>query len=94
MISLLASGDPNLNKQSSNLQSIPFNEMNSSLAEIIENTKLGRDYALLGNYESSLVYYQGVLQQINRLILSITDQARSKQWQEVCSIFEFSPILR
>lgn len=61
--------------------------MNIGLSDIIENTKLGREYALLGNYESSLVYYQGVLQQINRLILSINDQARGQQWQEVCESY-------
>lgn len=57
--------------------------MNVSLSEIVENTKLGREYALLGNYESSLVYYQGVLQQINRMISSITDHNRIQQWQEI-----------
>lgn len=58
--------------------------MNVSLAEIIENTRLGRENALLGNYESSLVYYQGALQQTNRLIMSLTDHLRLHQWQEVC----------
>lgn len=60
--------------------------MNVSLSEIVENTKLGREYALLGNYESSSVYYQGVIQQINRLLQSIGDSPRLQQWQEV-SIF-------
>lgn len=59
--------------------------MNISLTEIIDNTKIAREYALLGNYESSLVYYQSVLQQINRLILTLTDYNRSQQWQEVCT---------
>lgn len=58
--------------------------MNVSLSDIIENTKLGREFALLGNYESSLVYYQSVLQQISRLISSISDPIRDQQWQEVC----------
>lgn len=57
--------------------------MSTSLTDIIENTKLGREFALLGNYESSLVYYQGVLQQINRLLVSLTDDARIHLWQEV-----------
>lgn len=59
--------------------------MNVSLTEIIDNTKIAREYALLGNYESSLVYYQSVIQQTNRLILTITDYNRSQQWQEVCT---------
>lgn len=57
--------------------------MNVSLSEIIENTRLGREYALLGNYESSLVYYQGVLQHVSRMIASITDHNRGQLWQEV-----------
>lgn len=59
--------------------------MNIGLIEIIDNTKIARESALLGNYESSLVYYQGVIQQISRLILTITDYNRSQQWQEVCT---------
>lgn len=54
-----------------------------TLSEIIENTKLGREYALLGDYESSLVYYQGVLQQINRLIVACHDESRGLLWQDV-----------
>lgn len=57
--------------------------MNASLSDIIENTKLGREYALLGNYESSLVHYQGVLQQIHKLIATINDPIRGQQWQEI-----------
>lgn len=57
--------------------------MSAALPDIIENTKLGREYALLGNYESSLVYYQGVLQQINRLLSSINDDSRSRLWREI-----------
>lgn len=62
---------------------ISWLKMSTSLTDIIENTKLGREFALLGNYESSLVYYQGVLQQINRLLVSLTDDARIHLWQEV-----------
>lgn len=59
--------------------------MSTNLSDIIENTKIGREYALLGNYESSLVYYQGVLQQINRLLVSLSDGTRIHLWQEVCN---------
>ncbi|XP_077976952.1 katanin p60 ATPase-containing subunit A1-like isoform X1 [Glandiceps talaboti] len=55
--------------------------MNSALSEISENTKMGREYALLGNYETSQVYYQGVLQQIQKQIVSIKDPARKQKWQ-------------
>lgn len=57
--------------------------MSVALTDIVENTRLGREYALLGNYESSLVYYQGVLQQINRLILSINDEPRNQLWHDI-----------
>lgn len=60
--------------------------MSATLSEIVENIKLGREFALVGNYESSTVYYQGVLQQINRLVGSISDHARIHQWQEVSTI--------
>ena len=48
--------------------------------EIVENTKLAREYALLGNYETSLVYYQGVLQQVAKLLSSIREPGRKAQW--------------
>ena len=40
----------------------------SSVDEICENVKMGREYALLGNYDTAMVYYQGVLQQIQKHI--------------------------
>ena len=48
--------------------------------EIVENTKLAREYALLGNYETSLVYYQGVLQQVAKLLSTVRDPSRKAQW--------------
>ncbi|XP_006816083.1 katanin p60 ATPase-containing subunit A1-like, partial [Saccoglossus kowalevskii] len=52
------------------------------LSEISENTKMGREYALLGNYETSQVYYQGVLQQIQKLLMSLrSDAAKKQKWQ-------------
>ena len=48
--------------------------------EIVENTKLAREYALLGNYETSLVYYQGVLQQVAKLLSTIREPGRKAQW--------------
>ncbi|XP_038617531.1 katanin p60 ATPase-containing subunit A-like 1 isoform X2 [Tachyglossus aculeatus] len=54
-----------------------------NLAEICDNAKKGREYALLGNYDSSMVYYQGVIQQIHRHCLSIRDPAVKGKWQQV-----------
>lgn len=44
---------------------------------------MGREFALLGNYETSLVYYQGSVQQIHKLLGTINDPARKEQWQEI-----------
>lgn len=63
--------------------------MNIGLSGIIEDTRLGREYALLGNYESSLVYYQGVLQQINRLLGSIADENRVKLWRDIQKLLAY-----
>ncbi|XP_013383504.1 katanin p60 ATPase-containing subunit A1-like isoform X2 [Lingula anatina] len=57
--------------------------MSANVAEICENTKMGREYALLGNYDTSQVYYQGVIQQIQKLLTSIKDPTRKQKWQQV-----------
>ncbi|ODM91534.1 Katanin p60 ATPase-containing subunit A-like 1, partial [Orchesella cincta] len=51
--------------------------------EIYENAKLAREQALMGNYEMSSVYYQGVVQQIHRLLPQIGDPMRKTSWQQV-----------
>lgn len=61
--------------------------MSISITDICENTKMGREFALLGNYETALVYYQGVVQQIHRLLQSINDPIRKERWQEVSEIY-------
>ena len=66
-----------------------------SLAEICENAKMAREYALLGNYDTSLVYYQGVVQQIQKHIQQIKDDAVMKQeWHQVCNDHGRSAYLR
>lgn len=39
--------------------------------------------ALMGNYDTSGVYYQGVIQQIHRLLTTIGDATRKGKWQVV-----------
>ncbi len=57
-----------------------------NLTEICDNAKKGREYALLGNYDSSMVYYQGVIQQIHKHCQSLRDPALKVKWQQVrCS---------
>jgi katanin p60 ATPase-containing subunit A1 len=57
-----------------------------SINEICENTKLAREMALMGNYEAAGVYYQGVVQQIHKLLLSIADPTRKGKWQIVSNV--------
>ncbi|XP_053733825.1 katanin p60 ATPase-containing subunit A-like 1 [Synchiropus splendidus] len=54
-----------------------------NLATICDNAKKGREYALLGNYDSSVVYYQGVIHQIQKHCQTIRDPALKVKWQQV-----------
>ncbi|XP_023683475.2 katanin p60 ATPase-containing subunit A-like 1 [Paramormyrops kingsleyae] len=54
-----------------------------NLTEICDNAKKGREYALLGNYDSSMVYYQGVMQQIYKHCHTLRDPALKMKWQQV-----------
>ncbi|TNN41885.1 Katanin p60 ATPase-containing subunit A-like 1 [Liparis tanakae] len=54
-----------------------------NLAEICDNAKKGREYALLGNYDSSMVYYQGVIQQIHKHCQSLRDPALKAKWHQI-----------
>lgn len=58
-----------------------------SISEICENSKLAREMALMGNYDSAVVYYQGVVQEIQKLLHSIDDPSRKEKWQSVYRIF-------
>ncbi|KAL1417151.1 hypothetical protein MTO96_000634 [Rhipicephalus appendiculatus] len=64
--------------------------MNVSIADICQNTRMGRECALLGNYESAIVYYQGVIQQIHRLVQTVTGD-RKERWQQNSSHTLSSP---
>lgn len=73
-----------LQRASNKLVFLFFNQiMRMSLAEISENTKTGRESALLGDYETSMVYYQGVIQQIQRLLATVKDNEKKRLWNQV-----------
>ncbi|KAF3831999.1 hypothetical protein GH733_000811 [Mirounga leonina] len=57
--------------------------LSMSLVMISENVKLAREYALLGNYDSAMVYYQGVLDQMNKYLYSVKDTYLQQKWQQV-----------
>nr|XP_057928707.1 katanin p60 ATPase-containing subunit A1 [Doryrhamphus excisus] len=54
-----------------------------SLREINENVKLAREYALLGNYNSASVLYQGLLEQINKYVYTTRDGGLQQRWQKL-----------
>lgn len=54
-----------------------------SLREISENVKLAREYALLGNYSSASVLYQGLLEQIKTYVYTVRDSSFQQSWQQV-----------
>lgn len=60
---------------------------------ISENVKLAREYALLGNYDSAMVYYQGVLDQMNKYLSSVKDTYLQQKWQQVGHPFSIDWVL-
>lgn len=60
---------------------------------ISENVKLAREYALLGSYDTAMVYYQGVLDQMNKYLYSVRDTCLQQKWQQVSSIILSGSIL-
>lgn len=49
-------------------------------SEICENTKLAREMAVMGNYDSAGIYYEGVLQMLRKLLLGISEPIRKGKW--------------
>lgn len=56
--------------------------MSVTMAELCENTKMGRECALLGSYDSAQVYYQAVLQQTQKLLLSTNEPQMKQKWTQ------------
>ncbi|XP_068609862.1 katanin p60 ATPase-containing subunit A1 [Brachionichthys hirsutus] len=54
-----------------------------SFREISENVRLAREYALLGNYISASVLYQGVLEQIRTYPYAVRDGGFQQRWQQL-----------
>ncbi|XP_053693150.1 katanin p60 ATPase-containing subunit A-like 1 [Sabethes cyaneus] len=49
-------------------------------SEICENTKLAREMAVMGNYDSAGIYYEGVLQMLHKLLVGISEPIRRGKW--------------
>ena len=60
------------------------------LAQVPEDLRLGREYALIGNYEIAIVYYDGVCSALKQQIDKLTSPQR-EQWQEVLPTFYLPP---
>ncbi|KAL9698052.1 hypothetical protein quinque_001493 [Culex quinquefasciatus] len=51
-----------------------------STSDICENTKMAREMAVMGNYDSAGVYYEGVLQMLRKLLVGISEPIRKGRW--------------
>jgi katanin p60 ATPase-containing subunit A1 len=60
--------------------------MELSVNEVCENTKLARQMTVMGNYDVAAIYYQGVIQQIHKLLVGIVDPTRKGKWQLVSNV--------
>ncbi|CAG0914517.1 unnamed protein product [Notodromas monacha] len=54
-----------------------------NLKGILEDAKIAREKALVGEYDAASVYYEGTIQQIHKLLTSIHDPTRKLKWQQV-----------
>lgn len=54
-----------------------------SVDEIRESINMAREMALTGNYDSSLVYYEGAKLQLGRFLSTVDIQTRRESWRTV-----------
>lgn len=57
-----------------------------SIDEIRESINMARDMALTGNYDSSIVYYEGAKLQLGRFLSTLDNQTRRESWRTVSNI--------
>lgn len=58
-----------------------------SIYEIRESINMAREMALTGNYDSSIVYYEGAKLQLGRFLSTVDNQTRRESWRTVNKIF-------
>ncbi|KAL1460533.1 hypothetical protein WDU94_012510 [Cyamophila willieti] len=62
----------------------PDKIMTDRYAEIAESTTIARESSLTGNYDSSCLYYQSVLQQISRIMIQLRDNEKQRRhWDHI-----------
>lgn len=54
--------------------------MSTSMKKILENTKQARDMALDGNYDHAGIYYEGVLQQLKKMLVTAPDPSQKSKY--------------
>lgn len=57
-----------------------------TIDEIRDHINMAREMAITGNYDSSLVYYEGVKLQLGRYLSTIDNQTRRESWRTVIKI--------
>eukprot|EP01113_Clastostelium_recurvatum_P033219 TRINITY_DN4367_c0_g1_i1.p1 TRINITY_DN4367_c0_g1~~TRINITY_DN4367_c0_g1_i1.p1 ORF type:complete len:581 (-),score=155.74 TRINITY_DN4367_c0_g1_i1:12-1730(-) len=57
--------------------------MTESLHGLAEAVRLSREYAVLGQYESSLLHFDGVISQIQQYLRGVRDPAAKVRWNKV-----------
>lgn len=58
-----------------------------SVDEIRGSINMAREMALTGNYDSSLVYYEGAKLQLGRFLSTVDTQARRESWRAVNIVY-------
>ena len=61
--------------------------MAPSTTDIMDNCKLAREMSLMGNYETSTVYYQGVITQISKLLTELAEPAQQAKWRNIQALY-------
>lgn len=60
-----------------------------SIDEIRGSINMAREMALTGNYDSSLVYYEGAKLQLGRFLSTVDSQSRRESWRTVNNVLFF-----
>lgn len=55
-------------------------------AEICENAKLARDSALIGDYDSASIYYEGLQSMLGKAMIETMDSQMKGKWKMVSSL--------
>ena len=60
-----------------------FNEQNAILQKLPTDLKMAREYAMLGNYETSLRYFETVTGDLGKYTRLLSDAHERQKWAKV-----------